>query len=128
MSVESEINDRLTGFSGLAALIGSRVDADNRQQNDPLPAITFLRIDSRRVWAMGSDTGLVRARYQFDIWTDNYADIISVAEQLRLALQRWRTTTGTIVQETFIVDDRDISEPEDGFYHRAMDFEINYEE
>ena len=128
MSVESEIMSRLTGFLNLFTLVGLRIDADNRQQNDTLPAITFLRIDSRRIWAMGSDTGLVRARFQFDIWADNYASIMAVAKQVKLALEGWSTSSGTIVQHTYFLTDLDVPELEDGFYHRAMDFEINYEE
>ena len=108
MSIDSEIYDRLTGFAGLSALISNRVGPLELRQDETLPAVAYWRVSSIRETAMGSDPGIVRARYQFDVYdTGSGARLsaINIGEQIRLALQRWRTTTGTIVQDTFFMND-----------------------
>ena len=82
------------------------------------------------------DTGLVRARFQFDCWSGEHENGDSgtfdeskaVAKQVRLALQRWRNTSGTVVQDTFMIGDQDLTEHDTETYHAALDFEIFYEE
>jgi len=136
MSIEAEIFTRLSGFAGLLALVGSRIYPVELPQNVEMPAVNYQRVSAPRVSAMGVDTGIVLARFQFDCWSGEHADgtmgtfdeTRAVAKQVRLALQRWRNTSGTIVQDSFIVGDIDVPEPEPGTYHAALDFKIIYEE
>lgn len=107
MSIESEIFDRLTNFAGLTALISSRVHPVDLPQDVTLPALAYWLVSEDRETAMGSDPGIVRARFQFDIYDRGSGarlSAINVGEQLRAALQRYRTTTGTIIQDTFYMN------------------------
>lgn len=128
MSVETVLKTRLDGYAGLSALIATRVYPNVLPQNVTLPAISYRRVTAERISAMGSDSGVVRARFQFDVWAVSYADARAVTEQLRGALQRWRNASGTVIQDTFFLNEIDLYEDETRVHHVAVDFEINYEE
>lgn len=112
MSLKTELFARLSAFAGLTALIktGSvtRAYPVTMPQNAALPAVTYNVISAQRAAAFGSDTGDVRYRVQIDCWSDaapgaaTSAD--AVAEQVRLALQRW---SGGNIGAIFFENQRD---------------------
>ena len=132
MSVEATLFTRLTTHAGLSALISTRVHPNKLPQGVALPAVSYRRVSAARVSAMGADTGLVRARFQFDAWAAGYQALLDVKEQLRLALERFSTTTGTVIQDIFFLNETDMfeaaKEREAEIHHGALDFEIIYEE
>ena len=136
MTIEAVIKTRLSGFAGLSALVSDRIYPVTLPQNVEMPAVSYRRVSAERVSAMGVDTGLVRARFQFDCWSGEHKngdsgtfdEARAVAKQVRLALQRWRNTSGTVVQDTFMVGDQDLHESDTETYHAALDFQIVYEE
>lgn len=128
MTVETVLYDRGVAHAGLSALISTRLYPGVLPQKCTYPAVNYSRIFASRVPAMGADTGLVRARFQFDIWADTYAAARAVAEQVRAAYQRWRNTAGTVIQDIYFVGEVDLYEDETRIHHAALDFEIIYQE
>lgn len=128
MTVESVLVTRLNGFAGLTALVGTRIRPNRAEQNIAKPYITFRRVSADRDSAMGVDVGTVTARFQFDVWAEDFTSMAAVGEQLRLALQRWRNSSGTVVDDTFIVSEIDLFETETETHHRALDARIHYRE
>ncbi len=128
MSIETVLFTRLTTHAGLSVLIGARVYPGAMPQKVTYPAVSYSRVAASRVSAMGADTGLVRARFQFDAWCEKYSDVRAVAVQLRAALQRWSTTTGTVIQDIYFVSEVDLYEDETRVHHAALDFEVIYQE
>jgi hypothetical protein len=132
-AVEEVLRTRLTGFSGLASLVSARVYPLAMPQNVTYPAITYQRVSTVRISAMGGDTGDVRARFQFDVYGATYASVRAVADQARLALQRWNTTTGATICDIFLQNDLDMhdndpSESTVRLFRVMMDFLVLYEE
>ena len=131
MTIESVLYDRLTTHAGLAALTVLRIYPNVLPQGATMPAISYRRVSAGRPSAMGSDIGIVRARFQFDVWANNYDEadgVRPIAEQVRQALQRWNTAGPPVVQEVFFLNETDLYEPQTGLHHVALDFEVNYEE
>ena len=128
MSVESELYTRLTTHAGLSALVVLRVFPGHLPQGATLPAISYSRVSAGRPSAMGTDIGLVEARFQIDVWDDDYLGLVAVKEQVRAALQRWSTSSGTIVRDTFFENEIDLYEDELEIHHAALDFRPWYEE
>jgi len=128
MSVESVLFTRLSTFPGLTALVGQRIYPNQGPDKPTLPYVTYRRVSSERPSAMGVDVGIVRARFQFDAWADTFDGASAVREQIRAALQRWRSATGTVVQDTYFLTDMDLYEEDTRLHHLVADFEINYVE
>lgn len=128
MPVESTLYTRLTGFSGLSALIGDRIYPNIAPQRVTKPYIAYRRVSASRFTAFGQDTGDVRARFQFDVFADTYTAAKNVSEQLRLALQRWSTTTGTTIHTIFFLNEVDLYEEDPELHHLALDFEVLYKD
>ena len=128
MTVEADIFSRLSGYAGLSALVSSRIYPNVLLQNATLPAVTYRRVSSERPPVMGADTGIVRARFQFDIWATSYSGMVAAKEQLRAAFQRYNGTAAVVILETFILMDVDLYEDETRTHHGVVDVEINYRE
>lgn len=130
MGVESTLYTRLSGFTGLTNLVGTRIYPNIAPQGAQKPYIVFRRVTTQRHSAFGQDTGDVRGRFQFDIFADktDYTGAKNVSEQVRLALQRWSTTTGTTIQTIFFVDEVDLFEVDPELQHLALDFEVHYKD
>lgn len=128
MTVEADIYTRLSGYTTLAALISTRVYPSLLPQNATYPAVSYRRVSSERPPVMGDDTGIVRARFQFDAWAQSYSGMIAVKELVREALQRHRGTATVEILETFILMDTDLYEDDTRIHHGVIDVEINYRE
>lgn len=128
MTVEADIFSRLSGYTTLAALISTRVYPSLLPQNATYPAVSYRRVSSERPPVMGDDTGIVRARFQFDAWAQSYSGMIAVKELVREALQRYHGTATVEILETFILMDMDLYEDDTRIHHGVIDVEINYRE
>ena len=128
MAIEDTLYTRLTTHAGLSALVVARVFPNHLPQDVTYPAISYRRVTSTRPSNYGSDAGIVRARFQVDVWASSYDSASAVREQVRLALQRWKNTPGTVVQDTFFTGDQELFESDIDVHHFPLDFEIIYEE
>lgn len=131
MSIESVIWDRGTTHAGLSALISTRLYPVKLDQDVTMPAIAYHLVSETRESAMGSDPGIVRARFQFDIYdVGSSAELscINIGEQLRDAFQRWRNTSGTVVQDTFYLDRNWLYNPTGERNVLSADFQFIYVE
>ncbi len=135
--IEETIFSRLSTFAGITALVGAPPNCrvyphDLAPENATFPYVTYTLISAPREIAMGSDPGLVRSRWQFDAWDLDPDGARNLAEQLRLALERWRGVgSGTTVQDTFI--DNQLNSPpalidSRPAYRRITDAMIHYTE
>jgi hypothetical protein len=95
---------RLTGYSGLAALISTRVFPGFLPQGTVKPAIYFEQSGFAAVSAMGTDSGIEETEWNVCIIADSYASMKAVEAQAKAAVQRWETTSGFKVLDTFITD------------------------
>lgn len=119
----------MTGHSGLAALVGSRVYPTPAPQNVVAPFITYQRISATRRSGFGSDVGLVDARFQFDVIAATYISMRAVMDQLRQSLQRFRSAVSSPpVIDTFIENELDLYEDENDLHHGVLDALLHYQE
>lgn len=125
MSLESELYARLSGYSGLTALVSSRIYPNVAPQDVAYPYVAWRRVSAERPPGMGSDAGIVAVRIQLDAFATSYLGARAVAEQLRLALQRWRAPAASPeILDSFIVGDLDTFEPDPALHHAVIDASI----
>lgn len=113
----------------MAALVGTRVYPNPAPQNVVAPFVTYQRISAVRPSGMGSDIGIVSARFQFDVIAASYASMRSVMDQLRQSLQRFRSAvTSPPVMDTFIQNELDLYDDETDLHHGVLDAMLHYRE
>jgi hypothetical protein len=134
-TIDDHLYSRLANYAGLAALVGTRIDPGILNQGDALPAVTFRKISGPRIHQMGSDPGLVEARYEVNCWgdaednADGFGDIAAVGAQVVLALSRYSgTISSVVVDQVFLDDEEDLYEPSTKTWRRILDFIVHYRE
>lgn len=88
----------LSAYSGLTALISTRVYLMRIPQNATLPCLTVTRVSTPRELThdmSGASGTLAHPRFQFDAWATTYASAKAITDQLRAALNGHTGTTGT---------------------------------
>ncbi len=128
--IEDVLFARLSGFTGLAALVGARIYPIILPQDCLLPAVTYRRVATPlRVPLISGDSGTVQAHFEVTAWaaTGVYDQLRAVALQLRLALQRWHDDAQG-VDDTHILDESEDFQPEALCFYRMLTAEVDYEE
>lgn len=98
------LSARLLSFTALAALVGTRVFPGFLPQGTAKPAIYFEQTGFSSVSAMATDAEIENTNWDVCIIADSYASMKAVQAKAKAAVQRWATTTGFIVKDTFIED------------------------
>jgi len=132
MAFESGLRAFLLTDSGLQTAVAGRVYPLQLPQDTTLPAITYQRISTVRDHAMEAPMTLPDARFQFDVWADNYLASKSIAELVRKKLNGYKGAAGgEEIQGAFLDSERDFYEKVSDItdiYRVSMDFMIWYRE
>lgn len=93
MSLETEIFARISGYSGMAALVGTRIYPVQAPQNAVHPYVIFTVLSEIDVTvAMGTDGGIYRTRLQIDIYGQKHAEaggVLAIRDLVRASLKRY---------------------------------------
>lgn len=119
----------LTAYSGLTALVSTRVYAFKLPQGVTLPAVTIQRISTPRSLthdSAGIGSELSNPRFQINAWATTYASAKAISDQIRAALNGHRGTTGTgvTINAALVDDERPSYEPETNIYQISCDYII----
>lgn len=121
---------RLTGVSGLSALVSARVYPGYAPQNATRPFVTYFLVTRTHYTSHDGSSGAARSRYQFSAWSDNYLEAEAVAEQIRLALQGYAGTIDScVIGAVLPAGDGPITyDEETELYQVPVDYYVIYEE
>lgn len=121
--------DHLLANTPLTAQIGQRLDPDFKEQDSPLPAVTYRQISSAPVQHRSSrKPSYSRTRMQFDVWAADKATVITVRNLLRTAMSTLDTTSPLRVDGALMQDDRDAYEADPGVYRAILDYFVWHKE
>lgn len=133
MSIQAALVTLLKGYSPLAALIGGRVFPHPADEGTAYPFVTYERISALEDFGLGGSHGVVRARYQFTAWSDNFAACVAVADQVRMALVAFTGTVTTpssaqiVIQEIQSFGDQELFDTKARVFYRPHDMQVAYE-
>ena len=125
MSVEAALKALVSGDSGVAALVGSRVYPLIRPQDSPLPAIVYQEIFTETYVPADGDSGWRRGRFQWSAWAETYASIKAMRGALVACLNGY---AGGSIERIAIDAMNDDYEPDSGLYRQIVETEIFYRE
>ncbi|MEO5366065.1 MAG: DUF3168 domain-containing protein [Magnetococcus sp. WYHC-3] len=125
--VEQGIYSRLTGQSTVTSLVSTKIFSGSAPQNVSLPYITFIKISNDIPHAMINDPNLTRPRIQLSCWSTDYAQVKSIADVARVALQDYALSTGGVTfGRIFFDNETDITETDPDtnkvIHHVAQDY------
>ena len=78
---------RLAGTAALAALAQDRISWFDRQRGDGVPALVLTAVFAGREWTHDGPDELDRPTVQFDCWAEVADQAVSLARELRLAME-----------------------------------------
>jgi hypothetical protein len=134
MKAEKVIKTVLAAHAGTAALVGTRIYPVLMPQEPTYPCITYRQVDSSRLQGVQTNPGVARIRLQVTGWAKTYEETKSLAEQIRLALERYgsaitgTTIAGVVVYDIFMGSGADAYEPELDVFALSTDFTVVHEE
>ena len=126
MSFCATLITRLKANASLVTLVANRIYPVQLKQQDTLPAIRFNIVAAVATSAMGSDIGIIRYTYQFDVFTTTYTEQDAILVQMKASLVRWRQSG---VQGSFWQgNENDSYDDELRVYRKRFDIEFIVEE
>lgn len=110
--MEAAIIAVLLADSGVAALVGTRVQPVSRPQSDTFPAVTVTRISGGPEYADDGEVGLEDGRIQIDCHGLTYTDAKGLAVAVRNCLSALIDTTsaGVFIIYVTLDNERDFRE------------------
>lgn len=130
MSVESEIYARLTGLAGVTALVLQRVYPNVAPQNVESPYITYRRVSETRMRVFNPGSGLIHeSRFQFDLYTQEFGQVVALEAQVIAALNEWDNEAGTPpILDSTLSTRLQTWEQGSQLHHAVLDFVLSYRE
>lgn len=139
MTIERALFARLSGYANLSALVSARIYPGEAPQNVADPFVTYQRISGPRVRSIGGPSGHGLPRFQFDAYSRSFATAVSVATQIRKALDGFKGTLtdssspslwSVRIQQCSLQSDRHFvdAEPEGNWHNISADFLIMHVE
>lgn len=126
MMLEEALYSYLSGHAGLTALVAARIYPVALPQSTTLPAVTFLRVDAPTLQTF-CGTAKTRARVQVSAWGTTHIQALTVAEQVRAALDNYAGLMGGGVYcDVTLLSDHSFNDSEPGWYQLVSDFEVWY--
>ena len=130
MSTSKIVYARLTTFAATSTALGIRIFPSQADQGTAYPYVVYEEFDGERFPTMGEDGDLVRAPVRVNLWHNDYDVGRALADQVRLALQRFRGTAGgVVVDDIFTVPGSPVTFDDLArAWNFQRDFEVIYRE
>lgn len=116
--LEKRIYAVLTGYTGVSALVGTRVYPLVLPQKCTFPAISYLRVSGGQQMNLSGYSRLEAPRIQVDAWAESYGQAKDLAAAIRAALL---SATDFKVSD---ISDRDLFEDSSALFRVSTDFTV----
>jgi len=125
--IENAIYSRLSGFAGLSALVNARIYPLHLPQKPSYPCVAYRRVSSKPISLLAADTDIMESTFDIASFSKEEDESFIVAEQIRLALQRWSGTEATVVvMDCMLLNIDQNYEPDLEIYESELSFMVTY--
>ena len=100
--IEEALYTRATTFTALQTLIGGRFYPLLAPDKPTKPYVVYQRISGARTESHDGSSGLANPRFQFSSWSEDFLEVIKVADQIRLAFHGYRATVQGVRLDTIL--------------------------
>jgi hypothetical protein len=124
---ESSVMNYLSSYTGLTALVSSRITPVVLPTPATYPSVTFQTIAAEDDLVMGQEAGIFECRVQFDCWGSSYGSTKAVAIQVKNAFRNYTgDMKGTVIHCTKLVNEMDAFNST--VFRTTLEFEFQYQE
>lgn len=124
-TIEDAIYNRLTTDSAFLALVSKRIYPIKIAQGSAMPAVSYNRVTTVPVSALGTSASLASSRFQFDCWSKTPSEAGNIANTIRYSLDSLVTTImGVRIGGITMLDEFSNYEPDAELFRESMDFEV----
>jgi hypothetical protein len=127
-SPEEAIFGRLSNTRAVSTLCSTRISPGHIDYNVALPAISYFLVYDPREHAMGRDPNVGSPRYQVDIWSTSFGQMMSLANAVKNSLRDYGGTTWATIQRIFFEGQMRFADidPESNriTHHTAQDYTV----
>lgn len=124
--IETDLYAYLAAYSGLTALVGTKIFPIVAPQGTARPCVVFLKVANDRKYTHTGFAGLSETRVQVSCYADAYetdgatVGALAIAAQVTAAMEAWPGAAG--IQAVFADGERHIYEEETDVHHIPLDF------
>lgn len=125
--IEIALFSYLQTKTGLTALVGARIYKNRLPEKGTRPCVLYERLAANRDRVLSGSLGACAAVYQFDVFADSAASLEAVRQQLRVALDGYSGTSGSVtIQSSWLINDWDEYVPDIQQYRACLEFEVTF--
>lgn len=88
--IDTEVYQRISEDTALAAIVGDRIEPVLPQVDSPLPYLYYWRLDSQENLTLDGPTTPKSYTFAFDFWSLTQADIRQISDAIYASLSTWR--------------------------------------
>lgn len=126
--MEEDLTAWLLAGTALTALVGTRINWDERPQLEALPSVTLQVVSAAVDYHHGGRTDLQRARVQADIWAATASQALAIKRALTARIEALQTSPSGVLAAGFIENDLSTDPEQLGgsarVFRRIVDFFI----
>jgi len=133
MLIEQALHDALLADATVTGLVGERVYYGKAKQDTVSPYIVITKQSAPRMHSHDGASGLVNARFTFEIYAVSYLSVKTIAAAIQSVLQGYSGTMGgaggVYVNGCFYEDETDLSwELESDLHGLAVNYRLWHQE
>lgn len=119
----------LLNTSAITAIVGTKIFPIVSKETVQLPCITFEKISGSRVHRMEGASRLALPVYQIDAYASTYAQVDTLADKIRTALNGYKGTVSSVnINGIILQDEEHIYEEEAEVFRVSFQFRIWHNE
>lgn len=125
---ETDLVLYLRGATPVSSIVGNRIYPRLPDQNPVFPVITYYKVGGERVGALDrGSSGLVSSAFQFDCWSRDYGEVVTLSNAVLSVLIGYQGMMGTTyVSGMNLVSEFDFYEDVDKVRRRTLRMNVWY--
>lgn len=128
MTIETKVVTRLTGYTAITAVVGTRIFPVIVRSDTVLPCITYRRLSGERDYTLAGSLGWAAVRISLTAWAADYATARGLADDMRKALDAYSDGTSDGIQIASVQDGADGYDPDVDVFGCSIEVTVAYAE
>lgn len=129
-SIEESIYYKLSNTAAITAIVpATRIYYITLDDSTALPAVSYQRTGTSRDYTLNETQSMTEATFQVDAWSRTNSEMVSLATEIRDALDGFRgIVQGVTIERILQVNEFDLPEAEGAIFRRYQSFKVIYQE